>query len=67
MRGFLLSHAAVLRALATFEAEVVPLVLDGTITVREHRYSLREAGEAVAGLHEGRNVGKAVVWVADEE
>ena len=39
----------------------------GVITNREHRYSLAEAGEAIAGLHEGKNVGKAIVWVSDEE
>ena len=47
--------------------EVVPLIQQGKIRVREHRYEgLREAGKALADVHIGANTGKAVVVVARE-
>ena len=47
--------------------EIVPLVPDGKISAFEHVYSLKEAGQAIADLHTGGNVGKAVIIVSDNE
>ena len=50
-----------------FYDEVVPLVKEGRITSREHRYlGLKQAGQALADLHLGNNTGKAVIVVAEE-
>lgn len=50
-----------------FFDEVVPLVVQGKITSREHRYQgLKEAGKALADIHRGANTGKAVIVVAEE-
>ena len=67
VRGFLLNSKPVLEALKTFMEEVIPLVLEGKISVFEHVYSLKEAGQAIADLHTGRNVGKAVVIVSRDD
>lgn len=53
--------------LADFHKEIIPLVLQGKITSREHRYyGLNEAGRALADLHHGHNTGKAVIVVSEE-
>lgn len=45
---------------------VVPLVLEGKITSREHRFELKEAGEALLAVHLGKNTGKAVIAVSED-
>lgn len=54
-------------ALPQFFDEVVPLVLQKKITVREHRYKgLQNGGQALRDIHTGANTGKAVIIVADD-
>ena len=67
VHGFLLSAKPVLEALESFQDEVVPLILANKITTLEHRYSLENAGEAIADLHKGKNTGKAVIIVSEDE
>lgn len=53
--------------LSQFYDEIVPLVEQGKISIREHRYNgLQEAGKALADVHSGGNTGKAVIVVAEE-
>ena len=67
MRGFLAYQGESASVVPRFYNEVVPLVLQGKITSREHRYhGLREAGRALADVHRGANVGKAVILVAEK-
>ena len=67
MHGFLLNTPAVVAALATFYEEVIPLVPEQKMTHREHWYTLEESGAAIADLHQGRNVGKPIVLVSEDE
>ncbi|KAI0089020.1 hypothetical protein BDY19DRAFT_164213 [Irpex rosettiformis] len=56
------------KPMSTFFQDVVPLVLDGTISHREHLYhGMEEAARALCDLHTGANMGKAVVVVCDDE
>ncbi|EKM57160.1 uncharacterized protein PHACADRAFT_208298 [Phanerochaete carnosa HHB-10118-sp] len=67
VHGFIVNKGESAVAASKFREEVVPLVLQGKITSREHRYhGLPEAGKALADVHTGANSGKAVVVVADE-
>ena len=67
VEGFLIGHGKSGHVLDHFMEEVVPLIQQGKIRVREHRYEgLREAGKALADVHIGANTGKAVVVVARE-
>ena len=66
VRGILVYSGASASVVPQFHDEVVPLVLQGKITSREHRYSLRDAGRALADVHTGANTGKTVVVVAEE-
>ena len=53
--------------LSGFFDEIIPLVKEGKITSREHRYSgLKAAGKALRDVHTGGNTGKAVI-IVDEE
>ena len=56
-----------MEALKTFMEEVVPLVVEGKISVFEHVYGLKDAGQAIADLHTGGNTGKAVIIVSEDE
>ena len=67
MYGFLISTPAVVDALSTFDDEVIPLIRQGKISIREQRYTLEESGAAIADLHAGRNVGKPVIIVSEDE
>lgn len=64
--GFTVGTGPSAAALPKFYDVVTPLVLEGKITSREHRFSLKEAGEALASVHRGTNVGKAVIVVSDD-
>ena len=67
MRGFIVGTGDVAKALPEFYDKVTPLVQAGRITYREHRFNgLKAAGEALQSVHDGKNVGKAVIVVADE-
>ena len=65
VKGFVLSSPEVIPSANKFLEVAVPLFLEGKITSREHRFTLREAGEALLSVHNGTNVGKAVI-VVDE-
>ena len=66
VKGFICGTGEVAKALPGFYDAVTPLVQAGKITSREHRFEgLREAGAALASVHEGSNVGKAVIVVAE--
>ena len=67
VHGFLLVYKVVREALGNFMNEVVPLILDGKITILEQPYSLKDAGKALADLHTGVSVGKPVIIVAEDE
>ena len=67
VHGFLLAYQPVQEALNGFMEEVVPLILDGKISVFEQPYSLKDAGQALAVLHTGANIGKPVIIVAEDE
>ena len=46
---------------------VTPLILQGKITYREHKFNgLKHAGEALLSVHTGSNTGKAVIVVSEE-
>ncbi|GJE93493.1 NADP-dependent oxidoreductase [Phanerochaete sordida] len=67
MRGILVYKGESAAVAPRFYDEVVPLVLQGKITSREHRYQgLQQAGKALADVHRGANTGKAVIVVAEE-
>ncbi|KAH8102035.1 alcohol dehydrogenase [Cristinia sonorae] len=56
------------RASEEFNKEVPPLVAAGKITILEDRFQgLKEAGRALESVHSGKNLGKAVVIVGEEE
>ena len=67
VHGFLLAYQAVQATLGNFMKEVVPLILDGKITILEQPYTLKDAGQALADLHTGASVGKPVIIVAEDE
>ncbi|EKM60518.1 uncharacterized protein PHACADRAFT_110008 [Phanerochaete carnosa HHB-10118-sp] len=67
VKGFLLARGEAAHVLSSFYDEVIPLVKQGKITSREHRYSgLKSAGKALRDVHTGDNTGKAVI-IVDEE
>ena len=68
MYGFVVNVGPVVqKAGEHFFEDATKLVLDDTIKNREHKYNgLKEAGQALADVHLGNNVGKAVVIVAEE-
>jgi len=66
VRGFTVGTGPSAAALPKFYEAVTPLVVEGKITSREHRFSLKETGEALASVHLGKNVGKAVIVVSDD-
>ena len=67
MRGLLVFTGESVAVLPLFYDEVVPLLLQKKISVREHRYNgLQEAGKALADVHTGGNTGKAMIVVAEE-
>ena len=66
VRGFLTYRGESASVIPQFFDEVVPLVLQGKITSREHRYSLKDGGKALADVHLGANIGKAVIVVSEE-
>lgn len=65
VKGFTVGTGESAAALPKFYDVVTPLFLEGKITSREHRFSLKEAGEALQSVHTGKNVGKAVIVVSD--
>jgi NADPH-dependent curcumin reductase CurA len=68
VRGFVIGSGESAKMLDKFDSEVIPLVKEGKINSREHRYlGLREAGKALADVHLGKNTSKAVIVVSDEE
>lgn len=66
VHGFTLSTGPSGAALPKFYDVATPLVLEGKITSHEHRFSLKEAGEALASVHYGKNLGKAVIIVSED-
>ena len=62
-----MAYQPVQDALKGFMDEVVPLILEGKISIFEQRYSLQNAGAAIADLHTGANIGKPVIIVAEDE
>ena len=67
MRGLLAYRGEAAVVVPCFYDGIVPLVLQGKITSREHRYhGLCEAGVALADVIRGANTGKAVIVVAEE-
>ena len=66
VHGFTVGTGPSAAALPKFYEVVTPLVLEGKLTSREHRFSLKEAGEALLSVHTGQNVGKAVIIVSED-
>lgn len=68
VHGFLFGFGdAAQKAIGEFEKEIPPLVGQGKITILEHKYNgLKSAEQALLEVHTGKNVGKAVIIVADE-
>ena len=66
VHGFTVGTGPSASILPKFYEVVTPLVVAGKITTREHRFSLKEAGEALASVHFGTNVGKAVIVVSED-
>ena len=67
VHGFTLGTGESAAAMPRFYEAVTPLILAGKITSREHRFALKDAGEALLAVHLGKNTGKAVVIVSDDE
>ncbi|KAI0701979.1 hypothetical protein BC835DRAFT_1411241 [Cytidiella melzeri] len=66
VQGFICYKGTMARPMKTFYSEIVPLVLQGKITYREHRYNgIQESAQALCAVHTGENKGKAVIFVAD--
>lgn len=64
VKGFLVARGEAAHVLKDFFDDTVPLVQQGKITSREHRYDgLRAAAQALRDVHTGANTGKAVVIV----
>ena len=53
--------------MGNFMDDVVPLILEKKLSVFEQPYSLKDAGQALADLHTGANIGKPVIIVAPDE
>ncbi|KAI0089026.1 alcohol dehydrogenase [Irpex rosettiformis] len=67
VRGFLCYSEAVVPYLEGFWSEIPPLIAQGKITSREHRYNgLKEACNALNSVHTGENTGKAVIVVSTD-
>lgn len=67
MKGFLFARGETAHVLSGFFDEVIPLVKEGKITSREHRYNgLKAVGKALRDVHTGDNTGKAVIIVNEE-
>ncbi|EKM60524.1 uncharacterized protein PHACADRAFT_167865 [Phanerochaete carnosa HHB-10118-sp] len=67
VKGLRFAQGESAQVISSFFDEVIPLVKQGKITSREHRYNgLKAAGNALRDVHTGDNVGKAVI-VVDEE
>jgi NADPH-dependent curcumin reductase CurA len=66
VRGFTLGTGPSAAALPKFYEVATPLFLEGKLTSREHRFTLKETGEALLSVHTGKNVGKAVVIVSED-
>ena len=67
VQGFICFTGPSAAALPGFFDEIVPLVLQKKISVREQHYQgLQAAGNAIRDVHIGGNNGKAVVVVADD-
>ncbi|EKM57042.1 uncharacterized protein PHACADRAFT_254567 [Phanerochaete carnosa HHB-10118-sp] len=66
IHGFTVGTGPSAAALPKFYEAVTPLVLQGKITNREHRFSLKEAGAALASVHHGTNIGKAVIVISND-
>ncbi len=68
VHGFLFGFGdAAQQAIGKFDKEIPSLVSEGKITIREHKFEgLKNAEKALLDVHLGKNVGKAVVIVADE-
>ena len=55
------------KAFHTFDQEVIPLIVQGKIKNREHRFEgLQNAEKALQAVHTGENFGKAVIIVDPE-
>ncbi|KAK7680402.1 hypothetical protein QCA50_016642 [Cerrena zonata] len=55
------------KAFHAFDKEVIPLIVQGKIQNREHRFiGLQNAGKALQSVHTGENFGKAVIIVDPE-
>ena len=68
VQGYICFTGPSARELPHFFDEVVPLVLQKKITVREHFYNgLESAAQALGDMHTGGNTGKAVIVVADDD
>ena len=53
VKGFIVGTGEVARALPVFYEKVTPLILEGKITSREHKFNgLKEAGAALLSVHE---------------
>ncbi|KAI0701977.1 NADP-dependent leukotriene B4 12-hydroxydehydrogenase [Cytidiella melzeri] len=67
VKGFLTYIGPPAAALKTFWQEIPPLIAQGKITSREHRFSgIKEACKALVSVHTGENTGKAMIMVADQ-
>ncbi|KAI0826367.1 hypothetical protein BC629DRAFT_74292 [Irpex lacteus] len=67
VQGFVCYAGPMAKPMETFFQDVVPLILDGSISHREHLYhGMEEAARALCDVHTGANTGKAVVVVRDE-
>lgn len=68
MHGFVNGFGDVMtKAVEGFMEEATKLVLDGRIKNREMKYAgVKEAGQALADHHVGKNFGKSVIIVADK-
>ena len=67
VNGFIVTTGPSSAVLEGFFEEVIPLIQQKKIGVREHHYlGLQQAGQAIRDLHLGGNSGKAVVIVADD-
>ncbi|GJE93759.1 NADP-dependent oxidoreductase [Phanerochaete sordida] len=66
VHGFTVGTGPSAAALPRFYDVVTPLFLEGKITSREHRFTLKQTGEALASVHLGSNLGKAVIVVSED-
>ncbi|KAI0342484.1 alcohol dehydrogenase [Trametopsis cervina] len=67
VQGFVCYHDPLVTPMKTFFPEIVPLVVEGKLSCREHRYTgIEHAAKALVDVITGENIGKAVIIVADE-